>query len=229
VHNNLAVILRSQNRTVEAEAFCLKALEMDPDLTSALALRAEFEADKGHFPEAGALYRRATSIDPNFAQAWAGLAGLRKMTPDDAPWLKEAQRVVGNRLPLREKIQLRYAIGKYFDDLRDYPAAFTNFQRANELTKQITPRYDAVQSEKQFKVTADFYEMRRIAEARPSAEVSARPVFIGPSPPRPTSHPSPIRINARPCGANWRAVTLVFLKAYRATLNASLTRCRPIF
>jgi tetratricopeptide (TPR) repeat protein len=178
VHNNLAVILHSQNRMVEAEAFCLKALEMDPDLTSALALRAELEADKGHFPEAGALYRRATSIDPNFAQAWAGLAGLRKMTPDDALWLQEAQRVVGNRLPLREEIQLRYAIGKYFDDLRDYPAAFTNFQRANELTKQITPRYDAVKWEKQFKVTADFYEMRRIAELRPGAEVSERPVFI---------------------------------------------------
>lgn len=178
VHNNLAAILRSQNRMVEAEAFCLKALEMDPDLTSALALLAEFEADKGHFPEAGALYRRATSIDPNFAQAWAGLAELRKMTPDDAPWLNEAQRVVGRRLPLRHEIQLRYAIGKYFDDLRDYPAAFTNFQRANELTKQITPRYDALKWERQFNVTADFYEIRRIAEARPGAEDSARPVFI---------------------------------------------------
>ena len=95
------------------------------------------------------------------------------MTPDDAPWLKEAQIVVGNReLPLREEIQLRYAIGKYFDDLRDYPAAFTNFQRANELTKQITPRYDALKWERQFKVTADFYEIRRIAEARPGAELS---------------------------------------------------------
>ena len=178
VHNNLAVILRSQNRTVEAEAFCLKALEIDPDLTSALALLAEFEADKGRFPEAGALYRRATSIDPNFAQAWAGLAGLRKMTPDDAPWLKEALRVVGSPLPVRQEIQLRYAIGKYFDDLRDYPAAFNNFQRANELTKQITPRYDAMKWEKQFEETANIYDMRRIADARLGAEVSARPVFI---------------------------------------------------
>ena len=178
VQNNLAVVLRSQNRTVEAEALCAKALGMDPDLTSALALLAEFEADKGRFPEAGALYKRATIVDPNCAQAWAGLAGLRKMTPDDAPWLKEAQRVAGSRLPLRQEIPLRYAIGKYFDDLRDYPAAFTNFQRANELTKQITPRYEPQKWEHQFKTRADFYDARRIAEARPGAEISARPVFI---------------------------------------------------
>ena len=178
VNNNLAVVLRSQNRTAEAEAFCLKALGIDPDLTSALTLLAEFEADKGRFAEAGALYKRATSIDPDCAQAWAGLAGLRKMTAQDAPWLKEAQRVAGSRLPLRQEIPLRYAIGKYFDDLRDYPTAFTSFKRANELTKQITPRYEPQKWESQFKLRAEFYDIGRIAEARPDAETSARPVFI---------------------------------------------------
>ena len=154
------------------------ALAISPDLTAALALRAEFEADRGCFAEATASYTRATAIDPNFAQAWAGLAGLRKMTPDDAPWLREAQRVVSRRQPLRQEIPLRYALGKYFDDVRDYPTAFTNFQRANELTKQIAPRYDGRAWEERISNTTDYYDAPRIAAALPGAELSERPVFI---------------------------------------------------
>src|SRR5262249_41889000 len=140
---------------------------------------AEFEQDKGHFSEAGTLYRRATAIDPNFAQAWAGLTGLRKMTPDDAPWLREAQRVLNSKLPLRQEIQLRYAVGKYFDDLRDYPAAFSHFASANELTKRIAPRYDALMWEKQFEATtADSHALLRPGAAPLGAAASSRPVFI---------------------------------------------------
>jgi len=41
----------------------------------------------------------------------------------------------------RQEACLRYAMGKYFDDIADFEHAFDNFRRANELTKCTRPAH----------------------------------------------------------------------------------------
>jgi hypothetical protein len=50
--------------------------------------------------------------------------------------------LAASRLPVAEEIILRYALGKYFDDVRDFDQAFTEYHRANELCKRQGPPYD---------------------------------------------------------------------------------------
>jgi hypothetical protein len=45
-------------------------------------------------------------------------------------------------LPLAEETHLRYALGKYFDDLGEWDEAFASYQAANELTKRYAAPYD---------------------------------------------------------------------------------------
>lgn len=177
-HRNLGVVLRHQNRIVEAEASCLKALEIDPDLPAALLLIAELRADKGRFAEAEALFKRVSAIDPNCAEAWAGISGLRKMTVGDADWLAQVLRMVGQKLPAREEIPLRYAIGKYYDDVRDYAQAFANYRRANELTKQCIPKHDRRQLTETVNAYIRQFDSAWIGAARGGAGASPCPVLI---------------------------------------------------
>jgi tetratricopeptide (TPR) repeat protein len=100
-----------------------------------LVVLADSSADRGEFAEAENLLKRAISVEPEFPEAWAGIARLRRMTQSDAAWLAQAQRIAAQPLPARREIPLRYAIGKYFDDVKDFEQAFVNFQRANELMK----------------------------------------------------------------------------------------------
>jgi tetratricopeptide (TPR) repeat protein len=140
-HVGLGGALRLQRRTAEARTACGAALAIDPDYPEALALLGELRADEGKFAEAERLFRRAVAAKPDFAFGLASIAANRKMSRDDAAWLRNAEALLVNRPPPADEINLRFALGKYFDDIHEYARAFGEYARANELTKRFTGQY----------------------------------------------------------------------------------------
>jgi hypothetical protein len=130
------------------------------------------------FDEAEALYRRAIGIKPDFPRAWAGIAGLRKMTAAEGDWLAQAERIARKDLPAREEVHLRYALGKYFDDVEEFDQAFHHYRRANELAKSCRPGHDRRQLSGTFDLMTQFYDADWLSEAKIHANASPRPVFI---------------------------------------------------
>jgi tetratricopeptide (TPR) repeat protein len=177
-HRNLGISLRLLGRTTEAEASCRRALAINPRSAATLVVLAESSADRGHFAAAEDWFKQAISIEPESPEAWAGIVRLRKMSAGDAPWLAAAQRIAAQPLPARKEIQLRYAIGKYFDDVKDFEQAFLNFQRANELTKLHRPKHDRLQLTRVADGMIQAYDQQWLSRARIEALDSTRPVFI---------------------------------------------------
>ncbi len=176
-HSNLGTVLGLQNRALEAEASCRRALEFNPLLTAAIVQLAEFHAGRGLFAEAETAMQGAIAIEPDMPEAWSGLVRWRKMTHEDRAWLDQVQRIVSRSLPPRREVPLRYALGKYFDDVKDYEQAFMNFQRANELSKLLAPRYDRHEMTRSVDLIVQVYDCRW--HARTVGDVpSERPVFI---------------------------------------------------
>jgi len=140
----LAMALRRLGRAAEAEAHCRAALAVRPEAADTLAFLGELLADRGDFAGAEVQFRAAIARDPEATTAWFGIASHRKMSAADADWLAATERLVAKRLPLRHAISLRYARGKYFDDIGDYDAAFAEYTQANDLSKRYGARYDAV-------------------------------------------------------------------------------------
>jgi tetratricopeptide (TPR) repeat protein len=177
-HCNLGIALRLQGRTAEAQTSCRRALEINPQSAATFAVLADSSADTGQFAEAEDLFKRAISIEPESPEAWAGIVHLRKMTQSDAAWLGQAQRIAGGPLPARREVPLRYAIGKYFDDVKDFEQAFINFQRANELTKLHRAKHDRLQLTQVVDRITQSHNPIWLKETRTHALESARPVFI---------------------------------------------------
>jgi tetratricopeptide (TPR) repeat protein len=177
-HNHLGAVLRLQGRSTEAQASCRSALEINPNCTAALVLLADLSADGGQFAEAEELFKRAIAIEPDLAQAWAGIARLRRMTREDAAWLAQAQRLAGIARSPRQEVYLRYAIGKYLDDVGDFEQAFDSYRRANELTKQYQARFDRQNLTRAVDQIIHAHEPRRPSPTPIAAIASARPVFI---------------------------------------------------
>jgi tetratricopeptide (TPR) repeat protein len=178
VHTALSVVLRQTGRAAEAEASCRRALEIAPNSAEALAFLGEIHADRGQFSEAEDLFKRALSIDPDLPEGWAGIARYRKMGDGDAPWLAAAQRLVGKRLPMQHEINMRYAIGKYFDDVKDFEQAFASYRLANELTKRYGVSYDRERVARRVDRITAAYDRNWLRQLRPEANPSERPVFI---------------------------------------------------
>jgi tetratricopeptide (TPR) repeat protein len=178
VHVNLGLVLRQLGRTAEAEASCRAALETNPNAAAAVVLLAELRADRGQFAEAEELFEHATAIDPKSPEAWAGIAHLRKMTVGDAPWAAQAQRMAEQPLPPRDEVHLRFAIGKYLDDVREFEDAFANFRRAHELKRRYGERYDRQRMTRGVDRAIHSCDREWARRRRADAIPSARPVFV---------------------------------------------------
>ena len=142
-HLNLALALRQRRRPAEAEASCQAALAANPNYVDAVAFLGELEADRGRFAEAQQRFQQAIAIDPNYAPAVASAAAHRKMTSADSHWARHAEELLLKPLSLQHQIGLRFALGKYFDDISDYAAAFQQISRAHELSRRFSRPYDA--------------------------------------------------------------------------------------
>jgi tetratricopeptide (TPR) repeat protein len=177
-HTGLGMVLRQQGRTSEAEASCRKALDIEPDSAEVSAFLGEIRADRGEFAEAEELFRQALGVDPDLPSAWAGIARYRRMGAGDASWLEATQRLAGKGLPVRHEINLRYAIGKYFDEVQDYEQAFASYRLANELAKRYGARHDRpLLTQRVDRMTAA-YDREWLRRSRLPAIRSERPVFI---------------------------------------------------
>jgi tetratricopeptide (TPR) repeat protein len=159
-HGNLGNVLSLLNRPEECEASCRRALELNPNLTAAIVQLAEAHAGRGQFAAAEALARRAIALEPDMPEASA------------------ARRIVELPLAPRREVHLRYALGKYFDDVRDYEQAFGNYRRANELARVGRPKHDQGQFSQGLDRIIQTYDTAWLRQASAAANVSERPVFI---------------------------------------------------
>jgi tetratricopeptide (TPR) repeat protein len=178
MHLSLAAALRLQRRTAEAEQHCQAALALDPNQVDALSLLGELRADRGEFSAAQELFQRAIAIDPDFPFAFFSIAAHRKMSGDDTAWLMGAEALLAKRQPLRHEINLRYALGKYFDDIGQYEHAFSNYRQANELSKRYGSDYDAAKLTQRVGEIIDSFDAAFLRQRQSFACDSEIPVFI---------------------------------------------------
>ena len=177
-HNNLAIALRSQRLDADAERSCRRALELEPDHPAATNLLAEIHSDRGEFAAAEELYRRILARNPASAEAWAGIGGLRRMTPADVDWLTAVQRLAATRPPPRQELCLRYALGKYYDDVGNYDGAFVHYRRANELAKTLHPPYDGALVAHTVDRIIQSFDADWLSGTVANGDPSERPAFI---------------------------------------------------
>ncbi|MBW8078530.1 MAG: hypothetical protein GJU76_10755 [Gallionella sp.] len=73
---------------------------------------------------------------------------------------------------------LRFAMGKYFDDVGDYASAFEAFRKANEQRKKLSVRYDRAARTAWVDDVVRHYTAERAATPVGGASDSQRPVFV---------------------------------------------------
>jgi tetratricopeptide (TPR) repeat protein len=177
-HVSLAIVLRHQRLAADAEASCEAALGIDPGFAQALHVQGELRADRGEFADAEQLFRRAIALKPDYAAAYNSIAMHRRMSVDDRDWLQGAQGLLAKRLPLEQEIGLRYALGKYFDDVGEYDQAFPQYAEANELTKRYGSVYDAARLSARVDAIIGRFDASVLHQRREGASGSQLPVLI---------------------------------------------------
>jgi tetratricopeptide (TPR) repeat protein len=175
---SLGLTLGMRGRLSEARECMDKALRVKPRDAGILSSLGWLAGIEGHFAEAEERYRAALEADPRHSGSWALLAGLRRMTAADKDWLEGVERTLADGVPPLEESKLRYAMGKYFDDLEKFSRAFEQYKRANELQKLVALPYDRAARTKLVDETIAGYTRQRLTQPAKGASESAKPVFV---------------------------------------------------
>jgi tetratricopeptide (TPR) repeat protein len=176
--NSLAATLAFRGRLLDAKAQYRKIFKIAPDNASALSGMAHVAAIEGRFDEAERLYRRALKVCPKMPSAWAGLARIRKMTSSDSAWLEGAEQIVASGISPMDEAEMRFSMGKYCDDVRDFAKAFQNYRRANELSKTLARDYDGEARSNFVDNMIRTYSTEAISQIGGGGSSSAKPVFV---------------------------------------------------
>jgi len=175
---NLGRVLAHQGLLDKSREEFDKVLKTAPRDAGALAGLGTVERALGHFADAEQMFRRALQTDPNLTAALAGIASSRRMTAADSQWLGLAEAAVATVNSVPDEASLRFAIGKYFDDLGDYSRAFESYQRANTLLKPLATPYDERKHSRFVNDMTCVYTLEALASVKSSGSISTRPVFV---------------------------------------------------
>ena len=175
---NLGSVLSLLGRYREAQTSFEQVLRVDPRNPAAMVGLGRNYALQGDFAEAETLFKRALDIDPKRPRALAGLVELRKMTRADAGWLRAAEGCAASGLGFLEEVTIRFAIGKYYDDVGDFEHAFQSYRRANELAKAGARPYDPTARSALVDDLIRVYSSEVLSRSHVNASDSQRPVIV---------------------------------------------------
>jgi tetratricopeptide (TPR) repeat protein len=175
---NLGLTLANLSRLRDAKAHFDKALKFEPRNADALFGLAFVAKAEGRLDEARDLADRVLRVNPKMTAALATLISLRKMLPSDSDLLERAEAMAASGVPAPDESELRFAIGKYRDDVRDFDKAFQNYRRANDLLKPFAEPYDPAARKSFVDTMTRVYTQDAVARAASGASDSVKPVFV---------------------------------------------------
>ncbi len=130
----------ARRRVAEAESILVALLGADPKNVEAQLVLADLLAETGRLAEAALCFERALAIAPWQTTAYSGLFSSKRMTERDRPLITQAAAQLGSAgLADRQRMALRFALGKAEEDLGNYGEAMQHWDEANAIRSTFAP------------------------------------------------------------------------------------------
>ena len=175
---SLGVTLQLLGRLGDAQLLFEKVLRLAPRQVEALASLGQIAALQGRMADAEATLKRALELDAHSPAVLAALIRLRRMAPSDHALIMAAEASVAAGLAPYDEGMVRYATGKYYDDVGEYTKAFRSFQRANDLHRPRAEPYDRHAHRQSVDDLIRVYTSEVLSRPQAGASDSGRPVIV---------------------------------------------------
>jgi len=178
VHSLLGGIYAESGYPDKAEQAYAKALDRDPHLLSIHLGKGHLLMEQGKLEEAEATFRHALSLDATNLGARLSLAQVKKVQEGDenmAALVREAEKL--DTMMETKAIPLHFALGKCYDDTRQYDRAFPHFLEGCRLKRKRT-LYDPADNDKVCQNIREFFTPETIERLRTGACPSDLPIFV---------------------------------------------------
>jgi tetratricopeptide (TPR) repeat protein len=154
-----------------------KVLQQTPDNPNVLLMLAHALKAVDKVDEAIAAYQKAYKSKPDFGDAFWSLANLKTYRFSDAEINIMQHRQTDEKTALVDRFHFCFALGKAFEDKKDYAVSMEYYQLGNSLKKQQS-RYKSEHIDEEFQTQTDTCTSSLFALKKGSGNTAADPIFI---------------------------------------------------
>ncbi len=155
-----------------------KSIEIKPDMYASKMEIGHLHMEQGDFDKARTIFQEVSEISSEIINAHCALVRLDKMTADNPAFLAlEAELPNVDEFNSEKAIGFHYAIGKAYDDLKQYENAFKHFEKGANKKRGII-KYDADALDKSTDEMIKSFDKEMILKLRKSAVLSDQSIFV---------------------------------------------------
>lgn len=172
---NYAMSLKQLDEHQEALKQAQKAVKQDPINAHGHYLFGAILTESGRTDEAIGHFEKTIREHKTFGEAYELLARIRKFTAADRPFIEKTERVLKAGMPPEQRYAVHYALGKMYDDCKEWDRAFEHFRQANLLKNKPI---DLDVERKVFRRARKAFDASSLERYRRYGHLSEQPVFI---------------------------------------------------
>lgn len=177
-HSLLGNIYSESGYPEKAQQAYARALELDATLVSAYLGRGHLLMENGDLQGAEADFRHGLGLDEGNLGARLALTQVTKVKQDDANMaalVAESEKI--DTMPETKAMPLHFALGKCFEDTKQYDLAFEHYQKGCQL-KRKRIEYSADNTDLAGQNIRAFFTREKIDQLRGSGCNSSLPIFV---------------------------------------------------
>ena len=167
--------LHAAGRTKEGLAQLKQTAARHPAAASPHVALGSIYAERGRFDEAEESLRTALGLDAHATNAWYVLADIHRLNTADAAALEAG--LPDGSLDSADRVDLRFALGRTYEDAGDTERAFRNYRMGNDLKSKLQP-YDVASIEAEFETLQSVYSKGLFADKAGIGSQEDGPIFI---------------------------------------------------
>jgi tetratricopeptide (TPR) repeat protein len=175
--NNLGNALKAKGRVEEAIASYRSAISINPSYAEAYKNLGVALEHSGNLSEAKHCYREAISIQPSYAEAYRHLSSAKRHTEHDDDIQVMEQLFADGSISDEQCMHLGFALGKAFEDLKDYAKSFDYISEANRI-KRKTYDYSTSEARDYFTRVKEVFSPEFFSAHREVGVSDETPIFI---------------------------------------------------
>ena len=173
----LANVLRNRGCTEEAVHYLESGIQVNSTDAAAHQTLGSFLSDLGRFDASSAAFKKAIDLDPKMGSAHYGLALITRYHADD-PHLALMEDLIKKRqLKGQELSRTAFALGKAYEQLKNYDRAFEYFDLGNRERRAIVD-YNLEEDRRNNQRLIDSFSAKLFQDKQGLGYRDQKPIFI---------------------------------------------------
>ena len=136
-HNNLGNTLKELNKFEEAIVSYKKAINLEPNYLIAHFNLGILYKELGNFKESIECFNKALLIKPDYVEALRSLSSVKKFQKNDITIINMEKLYSSNLLKIDQSCILNFALGKAYEDIKEYSKSFEHYSAGNIKRKKL--------------------------------------------------------------------------------------------